>query len=205
MNREKSRLRWYHFLFIALAVVVAVATFVSAKYIKRTEEVDNNFTPAVSENPTVIEDFDGKVKENVYFTVGDEGYPVYVRAAIIITWKDENGIIYFLDPEKGIDYLIDLNLSNDDTGWVYIKADENDPYGYYYYQEPVKSGGKTDVLINSCEQIKKCSIDGYTLSVEIIVQTVQAVGFTDGDGVDPSTEIPAYKDAWAAWLSLQEE
>ena len=47
---------------------------------------------------------------------------------------------------------------------------------------------------NEYRQINAAPVKGYTLSVEIIVQTVQAIGYTGKD--DPNGVIPAYQDAW---------
>lgn len=190
------------------AIVLLLAgliTGIFARYIKNSGKVTNTFTPAPSVTPTVVEEFepDKTEKKNVKFQIGDTGYPVYVRAAIVITWKDADGTVYFSKPVEAVkspdgdpsseegdsyegDYLLDLNLSA--TGWV--KGTD----GYYYYQTPVPSGGETGYLINSCKQVNLNQPDGYTLSVEIIVQTVQAVGYTDGENDEPV--IPAYQDAW---------
>lgn len=191
----KEKKMWF---IILAALTVCVTSLLFAAYLKQTDKVTNKFIPAKSVKPTVEETFDGTEKSDVYINVGKTRYPVYVRVKIVITWKDKDGIIYFKEPTENSDYTMTLNLTS--TGWTYNAAD-----GYYYYQTPVKSLGNTDVLIKRCVPIsgREPSSD-YTLSVEVIAQTIQAIGFTDGDGEDSTTEIPAYKDAWEKAPNLQE-
>lgn len=190
MKRKESGITWYRLLLIVLAMVAVVSGTISAYYIKNAGKVTNTFTPADSVQPEVVEDFDGNVKENVYVKVGNTGYPVYVRAEIVITWQKEDGTVYFANPIEDSDYKLDLILSEagSTTGWV--KGND----GYYYYQTPVESDGKTSALIKKCVPISKGPTSEYTLNVEIIVQTVQAIGYTDGENSKPV--IDAYKDAW---------
>lgn len=97
-------------------------------------------------------------------------------------------IVYYKGPKQraDYDYTLDLNLTGN---W------EPGDDGCYYFTTPVESGKKTDILINRCEQSENADVpEGCHLSVDIIVQTVQAVGFTDED--NPNGVIPAYKDAW---------
>ena len=194
MKQKKSWFMRYRVLVIALALIALMTVSVSAYFIRNSGEVKNVFTPAVSVTPEIIETFDDNlVKKDVYFNVGKTGYPVYVRAAIVVTWqkKGDNGenIVYFIKPVEGEDYELDLNTAK----W---KEGTND--NYYYYNEIVASDSKTQNLINTCKQIRQNGDipEGYTLNVDILVQTVQAIGRTDGDGEDPETMIPAYEDAW---------
>lgn len=190
---------------ILVLLVVGLFTGTYARYIRSSGDVENTFSPAISITPTVEETFDGIVKENVHFSVGQTEYPVYVRAAII-TWKKNSssagigqpGDIHFTKPVEGAvtdagnpddgtpatysgDYLLDLNLSD----W------EKRSDGYYYCKTPIPSGDITPVLIKSCRQVNpEHAPEGYSLSVELLVQTVQAVGTTDAENKD------AYLDAW---------
>ena len=181
-NKRISRFGMLLIIFTALAALISVSVF--AAYLRNTNEVKNTFKPADSVVPEIVEEFDGSVKEDVYFKVGDTDYPVYVRAAIVITWQNKDGIVYFSKPDPDSDYSIDLNLND----WE-LRTD-----GFYYYKSSVASGGSTSILINSCTQTNDAPVDGYTLSVEILVQTVQAVGSTDGENGTPETD--AWKDAW---------
>lgn len=188
MKRKTKRITRFRIVFTILLIILAVtAVFVDAAYIVGSSEVINTFKPADSVNPTINETFDNVVKEDVYFEVGDTYYPVYVRAAIVVTWQDEAGTVYYEPPvATGDDPDYSIVLNTDD--WAFNEDD-----GFYYFKNSVVSGGETSILIYSCTQDKEAPEDGYTLSVEIIVQTVQAVGFTD-DSTDEN-KTPAWEDA----------
>ena len=210
MEQRKKRITLISIVIILVALSVAFTSMLNAAYIKNSNDVVNTFKPADSIIPEIVEDFDGTAKKNVYFEVGDTEYPVYVRATIVFTWQDETGIVYYSKPIEATpilsdggeiigydgDYTIDLNLS--DTDWEYNEKD-----GFYYFKNPVKSGDKTGILINECRQVNAAPVEGYTLSVEIIVQTVQAVGYTDED--NENGVIPAYQDAWNLYTASGSE
>ena len=75
------------------------------------------------------------------------------------------------------------------TGEVLVLP-QNPNAKYYYYTLPVASKGNTKDLIKLCKQLQ-APFNGYTLSVDIIVQTVQAIGYKD----EPNVNVPAYQDA----------
>ena len=177
--KQKSKRTTLPIILVLLVALIVTAVF--AAYLKNSVELVNTFKPADSIIPEVSEDFDGELKKDVKFSVGNTEYPVYVRAKIVITWQKADGTVYF-KPVEADDYEIDLNL----TDWE-LKN------GFYYYKEAVESNGNTTNLINSCTQIKEAPADGYTLSVEIIVQTVQAIGSTDS--ANGAEEVPAWEDA----------
>lgn len=187
MKQKKPQKTWLPILIIVIALIAVMSALVAAKYIKNAGDLVNKFSPADSVPPEIIEKFEesgNTVKEDVYFKIDDKAeYPVYVRAAIVITWQNEKGTVYFSKPETA-DYTLVLNT----TYW------EKKSDGFYYYSEPVESGGETPILIDECKQINPAPAEGYTLSVEIIAQTVQAVGSTDEN--NPNGVIPAYEDAW---------
>lgn len=196
MKKKMSRRTWINIIVIIVLVAVALlATFVGALYLKKTNDVKNTFSPAASIPPEIKEEFDHETKEDVYFEVGTTGYPVFVRAAIIITWKNGDDVVHFTKPVQDTDYEIRLKTASGDD-WFYRGED-----GFYYYKNAVESEGKTTVLLEFCRQLDTATPpEGYTLSVEIIVQTVQAVGYTDGemegDTIKPGSEIEAWRDAW---------
>ena len=197
MNHKQTGSARKRILLIALLFVCVIVSTVAvplyARYVKKTDEIKNTFSHVDTTGPTIEEEFDKKVKENVKVSVGDTDYPVYVRVAIVLTWKKtievdgkEETLVYFEKPVENVDYTMTLN---EDGGWVKIGD-------YYYYTKPVASGKETTVLIKTCTQDKEGPEEGYTLSVDIIAQTVQAVGYTD------DTSTPAYQDAWGisqAW------
>ena len=193
MKQRNPRIVQYCCLLLILVTVTLATTLVAAYFISDTGEVKNDFTPSGSIQPTILESFDGNVKSNVYFNVGNTGYPVYVRAAIVITWQAKDGTVYFSKPSQS-DYTLDLNL----TAW------EKNSDGFYYLKDPVESGEDTAYLINRCAQSSTSTApaEGYYLSVEILVQSVQAIGSTDKE--NPQGEIPSYQDAWGVVLESQD-
>ena len=141
------------------------------------------------------ESFNGTVKNNV--TIQNDGdTEAYIRAAVVVTWQDSEGKVYAVKPEVGVDYQITFPTG---TGWVYRTAD-----GFYYYTSPVVPEDNavttdvvedsTGVLLTNCMPLKAAPADGYTLSVEIVAESVQAKGFDGSDkavvkawGIDPET------------------
>lgn len=177
------------FLTVMLIAAVTVATVYA--YLKTsTPAVTNSFAADVDPVLSIVEAFDKKTKSNVAVQVekaGETTYTVYVRAAIVVTWKDaENGDVLATKPVAGTDYLIDVNGS----GWFFNTND-----GFYYHKAAVAGGDKTDVLIKTCAPVEGKTPAGYALNVEIIAQAIQAKGNTD----DPS-EIPAVTDAWGVYV-----
>lgn len=183
-------------LFAALIAITAILTLsvsLYAYFLRHSIEVKNVLDPAVSVDPLINEEFENgdTVKSNVNISIDEEGnrtgYPVYVRARLVITWQctDVNGnpIVLYAVPEKGTDYTLDIN----ETDWE-LHSD-----GYYYYRYIVPSEGKTKDLIEECVALTDFTDERgntYTLSVNVIVQTVQAAGYTDDD------EKKAVEDAW---------
>ncbi len=165
-------------LLIAVLITSVAAASVLALFLKSTDKVENTFIPAVSANPVINETFSNNLKEDVSIQITDKGYPVYVRCAIVVNWKDENGNIHIKKPIENAEYNLEIG-----GNWT----KNND--GFYYYNAPIQTG-ETSPLIVKCEPIGESPDTQYFLSVNIISQTIQAVGSTDlGD-------IPAHKDGW---------
>lgn len=187
----KQKSKWITPL-ILVVLVSLIVTAVFAAYYKETVDLKNKFEPASSVIPEVSEKFeenDKKLKEDVRFNVGKTEYPVYVRVKIVITWQDTRedtlGNVYY-KPVEDDDYELILS---DNGAWEFNEDD-----GFYYCKEVINSEQYTPVLIEKCKQLKDAPAEGYTLSVEIIVQTVQAIGTTDAETYEDGT--PAYQDAW---------
>ena len=163
-----------------ILALVPLLTGAAAAYLSAaTDGVINTFEAETAVKPTISETFDKKIKQNVSVNVGDPGYSVYVRAAVVVTWKNgEEGHALGQMPIAGIDYSLTLG-----DGWT------RGSDGFYYYLTPVPSE-KTGDLIEECKPLKEAPEEGYALNVEIITQTIQAKGTTD-DG-----DIPAVQDAW---------
>ena len=184
MSKHKSIRNAFLIVMLIAASVITIYAYLSAS----TGPLTNQFSVETSKTPTVTEDsFDGITKTNVCVEVGDTKYDVYVRAAVIVTWKDNDENVYAQAPVLGTDYSMTLN-TGDDYDW--IKGDD----GLYYYKTKVASGAKTSALITSCTQTAEAP-SGYSLHVEIIAQTIQALGTTDG------TDVPAVTDAWGVTLT----
>lgn len=159
-------------LLISLILVICVAVGgVLALLTFTTNSIKNVFDPS-QVTTTVDEKFDGEVKQEV--SIKNTGNTdAWIRAAVVITWKDEDGNVYGKAPVAGTDYTIEYDLNN---GWKL----GND--GFYYWTKPVKPVTKapndcnTGVLIKSCSPVKPSTApDGYSLSVEIIGSGLQSV------------------------------
>ena len=143
---------------LCFAVVYSVA-FLIAKGVPIT----NIFRPTVVATK-VEETFVNNVKTNV--SVQNTGNTdAFIRAAIVVTWKDADGNVYAGQPEKGTHYTMDLNLDD----W-FLGAD-----GFYYCKTPVKPDEFTPVLINSCSPVEGQTPEGYGLNVEILGSGIQSV------------------------------
>lgn len=147
---------------IALLVVFVGTTI--AYLFMRTDSITNTFTPT-STSITIVEKNEGGVKNNV--TVKNTGeIKAYIRATVVVTWKDESGNVYGTKPEENTDYTWTIPNNNN---WV--KGSD----GFYYYKEPVDPNASTDVLLTACKLKEGVEPpDGYNLSVEILAQAIQA-------------------------------
>ena len=103
--------------------------------------------------------------------------------AIVVTWKDSEGAILATAPVAGTDYTIAIGAK-----WTL------DSDGFYYYNEAVTSGQSTDALITSVSQSQAAPEEGYSLSVDVVAQTIQAQGTTVGG-------TKAIMDAWNKSMS----
>lgn len=182
-----------------LLILVALGSLgtgtVTAYLSYATKPVTNTFQVAQAVDPTVNETFNNKEKTDVSVNVGntsvenDAGYSVYVRAAVVVTWKDSAGNVLGKVPVEGTDYEISFNKND----W-FLKGD------YWYHREAVNSQGYTSVLIKNCKKKEGASVPtGYNLNVEILAQTIQALGTTD------IGETPAVTDAWSVYVDANGE
>ena len=175
-TRPSRILAW---ILIVVAALSAITGAVVAYLSYGTAGVENTFSPAQSVNPSVVETFDGKTKSNVYVNVGDTEYSVYVRAAVVITWKNSDGDVLGTAPVPE-EYTIEYNTDD------WFRGDD----GFWYYTQAVPSGENTSALIVTCTPVEGENPEGYSLNVEIIAQTVQQLGSTD-DGTQS-----AVMNAW---------
>ncbi|MBQ9901980.1 MAG: hypothetical protein IJM51_06305 [Clostridia bacterium] len=151
---------------MSLTAVLSVGPIYA--YLKMTTDpVSNSFALSPYVNPTVAADYSISVGDTRTDNTGntDHGYSVYVRAAVVATWKNSTGEIYAKQPVLGTDYTIVLG-----NNWVHSGE-------YFYYTIPVNSQCSTTPLITSrtvTNNHPEPDITDYTLQLEILAQTVQS-------------------------------
>lgn len=177
-------------LVLILVVVLSLTIGGVVAYLSTsTGAVINTFEADESTDPAVVETFADDKKTDVKVDVGDPGYAVYVRASVVVTWKDaKDGNVLGVSPVEDTDYTIIYNTAD------WFQGSD----GFWYHKAMVNSDKATETLINSCTPADGKTPEGYGLNVEIIAQTVQALGTTDesDDGDDTNDNIPAVEDAW---------
>ncbi len=147
-------------LLASLLLILAVGVFGSISYLIDTSNVvTNTFIPG-DVDPGIKEEFNGLLKQDVVIT-NTGNVPAYVRAMIVVSWVDTEGNVLSEVPVEGTDY--EMTISNQ---W---KSSGE----YYYWNGTVTAGGKTGVLIHECAP-KGEGKEGYSLSVEILTQSIQA-------------------------------
>lgn len=172
-NTNKSGFRWKRSGILLAAVIVLLAGAVGGTWaflVAQSEPVQNNFTYA-HVRCTIDEKFENGVKSDVQIqNTGD--IPAYIRARIVVTWKDANGNVSSTVPVKDSDYTMTMG-----TGWT--KGTD----GYWYCNTEVDAGRETSALITTCEKKGNAPKD-YDLSVEILADAIQS---------EPAN---AVKEAW---------
>ena len=155
-NRKKAS-------FLLTSLILLLTLFIggtTAFLIAKGNPVTNTFKPSRVASD-VHETFENNVKSNVKIAnTGDT--TAYIRAAIVVTWKDRlGGNVY---PGAPTGYTMELNLTDWDEG----------PDGFYYYKYPVEPLQETKPLIFSCTP-GTYEPEGYALNVEILGSTIQSV------------------------------
>ena len=138
----------------------------------------NDLKPAPEVTPTVTDQY--------AVSVSDYKYTVYIRAAVTVNWVKGNSI-YAHAPEAGTDY----NITFDTAKWFFHD-------GFYYYRVPVESGKATSELLRGFTQSDGANVPegGYTLTLTMVAQAIQAKGTTDVSGDITASGKPAVSDAW---------
>lgn len=173
---------------IAIALILSIAVVGTVAFlIDVAGPIDNQFIPAEI-TTEVVETLDGTVKKNVSIkNTGDT--TAWIRAAVIVTWQNEDGNVYGKVPKLGTDYEMTMNVVDSD-GWIEGKD------GFYYWYLPVKSvvedadNCTTGVLIRECRYIANAP-NGYFLNVEIIGSGIQS---------EPSS---VYSNQWGSSSDIQ--
>ncbi len=155
--------------FLIAAIFGIKESFASMKL--ETPTVKNSFTamekniPSINENVTPDPENNDNIIEKKDVTVTNTNdFDVYVRAIVVASWQDADGNILAVTPVEGTDYSIAYS-----SDWN--KKDD----GFYYYKSILGKGQTTMPLITLCKPLKNSPVTGYTLSVNIISQTVQSV------------------------------
>lgn len=163
-NTNKSGFRWKRSGILLAAVIVLLAGAVGGTWaflVAQSEPVQNNFTYA-HVRCRIDETFDGTTKSDVKIqNTGD--IPAYIRARIVVTWKDASGNVSSTVPVKNTDYTIAFNT----TDWT-----QQD--GYWYCKNAVDAKDFTPVLIKECKRTETAAPEGYYLSVEILADAIQS-------------------------------
>jgi len=165
MRKKNYNYRKSVILLISVSALVFMVIGFSTSFLKTQKGPLVNEFASSYVTSEVVEEFDNKVKSNVRIqNTGD--IAAYIRAAIIVTWKDKNGNVYPQMPVAGTDYTIVFS----DSRW-----DRETTDGYYYYTEPVDSKGYTEVLIEEVKPVDSKTPEGYWLSVEILGDAIQSL------------------------------
>lgn len=149
------------FLVLTVALSVAIVGTTLAYIIVKTNELNNTFTPG-----EVDISINGSTITNI------EDTDVYVRAAVVATWVNDNGtpgdktddVILSTMPVEGTDkdYTITYNT---DANWV--QGSDT----FWYYKKPI-SKDESVTLIDGVTA--NTTMDGYTLRVQVISSAIQA-------------------------------
>ena len=154
------------FLCISVALTAAVVGTTIAYLKTKSNTVNVEYDPLTV---SVTRSNDGKS------VINDGEADVYVRAAMIFTWKsttEENSIMSTV-PVAGVNY--DLTVAE---GWAQA-AD-----GFWYYLKPLPAKETRNAI--SSVTLKGAAPAGYELSVELLFDAIQA---------DPTT---AVTESWAS-------
>ncbi len=191
MKKRNKNSKSFLLLASLALIVTAVIGTTMAYLVSDTPAVINTFTPATVDSE-VVETLDTNVKKDVQIqNTGD--IKAYIRAKVVVTWKDTAGNIYAQKPLEGTDYIIEYNLEN---GWSKGKGSD----GFFYWALPVNPHVEsehpenddcyTGVLITSCSPQEGAAPEGYNLHVEILAEAIQAEPanvVTDVWGFNPPT------------------
>lgn len=179
MHQKNRKIR-FTVICSALAAAICIVGITVALILTRTENVINTFAPS-KVTCRVTEQFENGIKKEVRIQ-NTGNTEAYIRAKVLVTWKNADGEVYWKTPEQEKDY--DITFSKD-PDWLY-DAQSNT----YYYALAVAPEEATKTLIESVvlrETSGKPA--GYDLSVEIIADAIQ------------STPAEAVQTAWHVTVS----
>ena len=167
-------------LIIILSILLLITVSTTIAFLSKKSTIDNNFILGTV-STQVDETFENNVKEDV--SIKNTGnVDSYIRAFILISYKDEDGVILTDTPILNTDYSMTISNS---TNWIYSNTD-----GFYYYKLPVEPNNNTDILIDECRELQ--SHNGKILNVDIITESIQA------------TPADAVEEAWGVSITNNE-
>lgn len=145
-QKRRTILFWLLLALVVLSLAVGgVSAYLSISAASAQNTFSNAGAPGVAVDGTTV-------------TVTPNGYAVYLRAAVDLSWKNGNAI---LAEEPSGDYITAGN------SWVKIGD-------FYYYTSPITS--TTSVTIG----VSGAAKGDYTLAATVAAQVIQAVGTVDG-------------------------
>ena len=178
-HAHKSNLRWKRSFVLLTALTVLMLGVVGATIsylVTSTDSVTNTFEYA-KVTCEVTESFSNGVKSDVKIQ-NTGNIDAYIRAAVIVTWKDASGNVYG-QPVPEDAYEIAYNT----TAWT-----KNGDY--WYCNKAIAANDSTESLIVTCSKTKDANPPaGYDLSVEILADAIQsqpANAVTEAWGYTPS-------------------
>ena len=144
----------------AVLLLTAAVGGVYAYITAQTPPLENQFDP-VEVTCAVEESFDGQTKQDVAIrNTGD--IAAYIRAAVVVTWADDDGNVWAQAPVEGTDY--DVAWGSGD--WA-IGSD-----GFWYHRRAVAAGDTTADLIRTVSAVS--APKGYHLQVQVLATAIQA-------------------------------
>lgn len=153
---------------LAISVLVLILGLVGTTLgflVDQTSEIKNTFQSAKAKI-TVVEDITTSgVKNSVKIKNESDKFPVFIRARVIVTWKDDAGNVSATAPVEGTDYTLTWTKEN-----YWVKHTD----GNYYYTNSVDVGDSTGILFTDCKPVDGKAPEGYHLSVEIIADCIQS-------------------------------
>lgn len=157
---EKKKKNGYLVVVLLAVLLLGLTVGGVAAFLSMSSGATNTFTKA--EQP-------GVSVSGTAVTVDPKGYSVYLRVAVEAGWE-LNGVLL---PDEATEYTVSGE-------WKKI--------GDFYYYPGVISGD-TPVTVTPVSY-QSATKDGYSLTVNVAAQIIQAVGETDGD------DVPAVQNAW---------
>ena len=160
-RRLKKSVKKSLIIICSLILIFSTASLTIA-YLMKNNNIDNEFILGTV-STSVEETFENNIKKDV--SIKNTGnVNSYIRASIIISYKDSNNVILPDIPVENTDYSIDFSQS---PNWIYSSND-----GFYYYKLPVEPNSNTDILIDECKQLKE--YQDKTFNVDIVTESIQA-------------------------------